>query len=126
MCSCFSNCWLHALRNYGLGDNDFGSFHFRCAGSATDCEDEKPTVTSVYFAGNYDGDRTCRRRPAPPWSSHDEDSVAVQAAVHAIFGMPLGGSAFQGKCLAVPGRDETAWLQVRTRVVVQKHGVSVD
>lgn len=111
-----------ACRNYGLGDNDFGSFHFRRAGSGVPHPSSSPeseenyAVRSVCFAGNYDGDRTCQRtHPVPPWFSGDEDSVALQRAVHALFHVPLYGSAFQGCCFVVPGRGETEWMQVRNR-----------
>jgi hypothetical protein len=72
-------------------------------------------VSSVHFAGNCDGDRNfCDNCPAPPWvDPGDEDSAAVQSALHALFQMPLYGGPFQGSCFTVPGREETSWMQVR-------------
>ena len=127
-----------SFRNYGLGDNDFGSYHFHRAaaaaggggsvipssgsepgGSAGAAESEatpppEPAAAkSVHFASNFDGDRTCDNRPAPPWvDPGDEDSVAVQTAVHTLF-HSLGGPFHACGVLTVPGRPETAWLQVR-------------
>jgi hypothetical protein len=134
------NGMVRPRRNYGLGDNDFGSYHFHRAaagggggrpssgsepggsagaaesGSEATAAPPEAAAESVHFAGNFDGDRTCNNRPAPPWvDPGDEDSVAVQTAVHTLFqSLALRGGPFQGcGVLTVPGRDETAWLQVR-------------
>ena len=125
-----------SFRNYGLGDNDFGSYHFHRAAAAaggggsvipssgsepggsagaaeSEATPEPAAAKSVHFAGNFDGDRTCDNRPAPPWvDPGDEDSVAVQTAVHTLF-HSLGGPFHACGVLTVPGRPETAWLQVR-------------
>eukprot|EP01043_Picozoa_sp_COSAG02_P009919 COSAG02_NODE_342_length_24167_cov_5.061118_2_plen_181_part_00 len=112
-------------RNYGLGDNDFGSYHFHRADNSAPRagleSGKQATVRSVWFASNHDGDRNCHSRPDPPWFPGDEDSVSVQRAVHALFKMPLTGAAFAGCCFALPGRGETEWLQVRTPEMIFSH-----
>eukprot|EP01051_Picozoa_sp_SAG22_P002485 SAG22_NODE_111_length_19607_cov_12.696637_12_plen_140_part_00 len=110
-------------RNYGI-DNRHGrrtsraevrggngSLHFHPA-SAGLASEVKPFVRSVKFAVNEGGRRECRNCPDPPWVPGDEDSVAVQKAVHALFQMGLIGASFEGCCFTLPGQGETEWLQV--------------
>ena len=60
--------------NYGMGDNDFGSYHWQRAGSGG----------SVCFARNCDGDRSIEE--SPPWVPCRDVKVAVTCPMDASPG----------------------------------------